>query len=276
VAAVRLARFREISGLTADSMSDASAISALNAATAIANRIAGRNFGHAIEGVFQSGSAARLRINGHRLPNSGSVFIAGTGIATLDGEKSFTRVDENTISIASVTVPATYQNGWIASQFVSRARVMDAVAVVNPGPIALVKEVRSRAAAESGLGPFPASMTLNVNDWYCDTRVPNLRCDVEVYKDTTVYRRYRGLINPVAQTVLREIEVTYYAGFTTGVPDDLQVAITAFAQAIDTDPDGGYGSESFEDYSYQRLEPATVRALPTSAISVVLGYRLSP
>lgn len=275
MAAITISKFRLVTGASEATLSLDAAVQAVLMATSMANRLTGRYFGHAIESVAQDGSDVLLTVYGHGQQGTATVLILGTGVAELTGEVECTVVDAHTLRVAGVTSDYIEGRGMIAMPMIRQSQVIQNMAIVAPGPVAMVKEVRARVAQVGSDGPFPLTSVMQTSDWYCDTRSPNLRGELEIYASTEVYRRVRGLINPVLQKVLRELEVTYYAGFASGMPDDLAGAIAAFAQVIASDPSGLFQSENFEDYSYQKMDPAMMRAMPTSAMSVILGYRMA-
>jgi hypothetical protein len=269
---VRLDKFRLVTGIDESQLPRDSALQVLSVASSIANRFCGRDFGLAIEYVVQDGAYAAISVPWHGLKSSGSIYIQGAGISGLTGEVQYTTVDQHTIRVSGVTVSSMVQSGLIARQRIARARVIENVAIVGNGPIAFIKEIRSRALS-SDTTPFPEAGQLDSKDWYCDTREPNLAGEIEIYRDLQIRRRVPGMIRPVAVKSLREIEVTYYAGMVLGVPEDLQSAVCAIARDLQKDPSGAYQQESIEDYSYSRLDPQLVRKVPTSAIATLLGYQ---
>lgn len=269
---VRLDKFRLATGIDETQLPRDESLNLLAVASSIANRFCGRDFGLAIEYAVQDGSNVAISVPYHGLKESGSVYIQGTGVAGLTGEIPYTVVDQHTIRVASVTVASMVEKGVIARPCVAKARVIENVAIVSRGPIALVKEIRSRALSSDST-PFPSAGALPTSAWYCDTREPNLVGEIEVYQDTQMRRRVPGMIRPVLVTSLREIEVQYYAGFVFGVPEDLQSAVCAIARDLHKDPSGAFQQESIEDYSYSRLDPQLVRKVPTAAISTLMGYQ---
>lgn len=273
MAAVKIARFRMTSQLDEAALTNEAAVLVVCAASSIAERISGRQFGLAIEiGVPETGATVITAYN-HGLAPAGTVLVGGSGLPDVDGVHEYVAIDANTIRLTTVEAMIPFETGRIAVPSVARARVYDMVANIHPGPVAKVSEVRMRAASTGGDGPFPTTAALGEDEWHCDTRTPNLSGEIEVYKNVTVQRRLRGMINPVSQKVMKEIEVSYFAGFPSSIPEDLATAISSVATTIATDPNGGFQSENFEDYSYQKVDPATLRAIPSSAISVILGYR---
>jgi hypothetical protein len=273
MAAVRLERFRLMSGLAESQLSSELALLAIRGATVLANRFCGRHFGDVVESVTPSGTNATLSIPGHGYDPSGTVLLLGTGIAGLTGEVSYQVVDESTLSVSGVTISVPITKGFAAKKIISKSRVMDLVATISPSPVAMVKEVRMRSVGQDD-GPFPSSSTLANSEWFCDTREPSLSGELEVYRNVLVRKRVPGMIKPVVQRSLKEIEVTYYAGFIRGIPEDLQTAICSIGKELATDSAGGFAQESYEDYSYQRMDPELLRRLPASALSTLARYQV--
>lgn len=275
---IRVDQFRTITGVTASVMSNETVSAAIKAASDMANRIAGRCFGLAIDLVSADGANAMITACGHGLPPTGSVYIQGTGIVALTGEVAYTAVDENRIRIAGVTVSSPVVHaGMIGVYFREKYKVLDSVATLAPGPVCSVSEVRIRSGIAGTDGPFPDESVLNEASWYMDTDVPNLSCELEVNANVAIYRRVPGLMNPVRQRVTKEIQVAFFAGYVFGVPYDLQAAIAGMASELGSGNAliGGYvQSESFEDYSYSAGDVASLRNIPTSAIATLLRYQV--
>lgn len=274
MACVSLEKFRLITGLSETAMSSDKAIQAITTASALANRLTRRYIGGVIEYVRpnESNTAAILKVHSHGLPSTGKVFLSGIGTAGLNGVVSYTTVDEHQIQIAGVISAPTVEKGILCKQFKTRGRVFSGIAVMMPGPICFVEEVRTRLSANVG-APFADGSEIIANDWYCDVSSPNMSCEIEIYRDVLVRRRVSGRINPVVDRSRSEIEATYYAGFAHGIPADLESAVCAIAQEVADDPSGRFQSENFEDYSYARADPEVVRKIPTSAIATLMNYR---
>lgn len=279
MATITLERFRLITGLSDSAIGSQEAIQAICAGSGVARRITGREFGHAIEFAEQiDATDVLLRIYRHQLPDTGSVYIQGTGISGLVGELEYTAIDQDHIRIEDVSVASRVVNkGVVCIQATNQYHVAEGVVVIEPGPVAAVSEVRLRrmTAMASGSGdPFDDDSVALATDWYIDTSKPNWRGELEIYAATQVWKRVRGMINPVKQKARREAKITYFAGCALGVPDDLMTAIAAISKEIAQDPSGVFQSENYDYYSYQRADPAMIAKLPTSAISVLFSYRL--
>jgi hypothetical protein len=273
MAAVRLDRFRLISGLSESQLPSDLALLALRSASVLANRFCGRHFGDVVESISASGSNATILIPGHGFDPSGTMLLLGTQNPGLTGEVAYQVVDESTLSVAGVTTTQPITKGFAAKRIVSKSRVMDMIATIAPSPVAMVKEVRMRSVGQDD-GPFPSSSALVSSEWFCDTREPSLSGELEVYRNVLVRKRVPGMIQPVVQRSLKEIEVTYYAGFIRGIPEDLQTAICSIAKELATDSSGHFAQESYEDYSYQRMDPELLRRLPASALSTLARYQV--
>ena len=273
MAAVRLERFRLVSGLSESQLPSDQAMLALRSASVLANGFCGRHFGDVIESVHASGGNALVSIPGHGFAPSGTVLLLGTGNPELTGEVTYQVIDESTLSVAEVSIAQPITKGLAAKRIVSKSRVMDMIATIAPSPVAMVKEVRMRSVGQDD-GPFPSSSLLVSSEWFCDTREPSLSGELEVYRNVLVRKRVPGMIQPVVQRSLKEIEVTYYAGFIRGIPEDLQTAICSIAKELATDSSGQFAQESYEDYSYQRMDPELLRRLPASALSTLARYQV--
>lgn len=274
MASVSLDKFRSVSGLSDTAMSTDNAIQAITTASALANRLTRRYVGDVIEYVrpTSSNTKALIKVHGHKLPATGKVFLSGIGVPALTGVVSYTALNEHEIEIAGVANAPSVERGILCRQFKTRGRVFSGVAVMMPGPICFVEQIRNRLSGVVG-APFQDGSEMNAEDWYCDVSSPNMSCEIEIYRDVLVRRRVANRINPVVDRAKAEIEATYYAGFANGIPADLETAICAIAKEVAMDPSGSFQSENFEDYSYQRADPEIVRKMPTSAISTLISYR---
>ena len=276
MASITLAKFRLVSQLSTEMLSTESAIQALCSGTGVARRITGREFGHAIEFAEQiTGTTdVKIQIYGHHLPSSGTVLVGGTGIAGLTGLLPYTVIDQNSIRIAGVTLATRVTVGIVCPKITAMARVTDQVAVLSPGPIARVSQLRIRIGnmLVAG-GPFPDSTIAPTDSWYIDTSEPSWKGEVEIFTNTTLYKRVAGMINPVKQRSRREVQATFYSGCLLGIPEDLETAIATISAEIAKDPSGAFQSENYDYYSYQRMDPAMVAKLPTSAVATLFSYR---
>jgi hypothetical protein len=293
--------------MSVDVLPDDKAIQALRSATAIVNRITGKYIGHVIEeittfdaetslaslsGDAQSqlvlgidggdafstyemdlGEGVVIKVYGHGLPESGTVFIQRTGVSGLDGEVDFIRVDDNRIAVfGTFTVVTPVTKGLLFVRKTAQTSVVGCVARVAPGPVAKIIDIRERCG-ERGGGQFPEEFILDESAYACDFENQSLTTRIEVYERVGRLLRIPGRIRPIKDRRLSELQVNYYAGFPGGVPDDMQVALAAFAKTIAADPTGSMQSENFEDYSYSTATAEIIRQLPTSAISVIMRYR---
>ena len=274
MAAVRLDRFRLVTGTPESQLSSEAALMALRSASSLANQFCGRYFGDAIESINPSGQNVLVSIPGHGYEPNGKVLLVGTSNAGLTGEVDYQVLDESTLLVPGVSIAQPIQRGFAAKRIRSKLRVIDSLAVIAPGPVAMVKEVRMRSLDDFA-GPFPDSSILASSEWFCDTREPSLSGELEIYRNVLIRRRVPGMIQPVVQRAWKELEVTYYAGFIRGVPEDLQSAIAAIAKELAIDPSGAFQQESYEDYSYQRLDAHLLRQLPASAISTLVRYQVA-
>ena len=118
MAAITLSKFRLISQLSEEMLPREQAIQALCAGSGAARRIAGREFGHAIEYAEQISATADvlIKIFRHRLPSSGKVLIGGTNIVALTGVLNYTTIDEDSIKIAAVTLADRIKFGRSSSR----------------------------------------------------------------------------------------------------------------------------------------------------------------
>ncbi|XZE35406.1 hypothetical protein SH501x_000897 [Pirellulaceae bacterium SH501] len=278
MAAVRLSAFRLITGLTVDVLPDDKAILALRSATAIVNRMTGKYIGHVVESVTAlagevAGTGAVLKVYGHGLPESGTVFVQRTGIAGLDAEVEFLRIDEDRIAVlGTFTISAPVLKGLLFVQKSAQTSVSGCIARVSPGPIAKIIDIRERTGERANV-QFPEESILDESAYACDFENQSLTTKIEVYERVGRLLRVPGRIRPIKDRRLAELQVNYYAGFPIGIPDDMMVALSAFAKTIAQDPTGSMQSENFEDYSYSMATAEIVRQLPTSAISVIMRYR---
>ena len=278
MASITLDKFRLVTGLTDAVINRQSAMQAIASGSAAARLITGREFGHVIEYAEQVPTTTNVVISilSHKLPETGKVFIHGTGVAGLTGVLDYTVVDSDKIQIAGVTLSERIVNkGVVCVQTKAQFRVTEGVVVLERGPVAKVTEVRIRKGDHDlASGPFDAASIIDSSKWYIDTASPCWNCELEVYGPTTVFTRRPGRINPVKHKSRRAAQVVFYSGCFTGIPDDLTTAIAAISKEIAQDPSGMFQSENYDYYSYQRMDPAMVAKLPTSAIATLFSYRL--
>lgn len=279
MAAITLEKFRLVSQLNDAALPREQAIQALIAGSGVARQVTGREFGHAIEFAEQIPTTDNVAITifAHHLPESGTVYVRGTGVVALEGLLAYDVLDVNSIMISDVTLAEkVIQKGVVCVPCTKQARVVEGVAVLEPGPVAKVTEVRLRSADYgNGDGPFPDGSIIDSSRWYIDTTSgPSWNGEIEIYGNSTVYKRVPGMINPVKQKARRESLTTFYSGCFLGLPDELAVAIASIAKEIAQDPSGSFQSENYDYYSYQRMDPSLVSKLPTSAIATLYSYRL--
>ena len=275
--AIRLEDFRLRTGLTESALPTELAISKLASATALAQRLSDRVFGHAIELVEADGDDALIRVYRHGLPTSGKVFLSGLSIAGLTGAVSYTREDADSIRVADVTVASEIEGeGMLAAQVTKDVELLEHMLRLNPGPVAGVEELRVVGSGWDVDGEFGTAQIVDPALYYLVT--DGTHCwsgEVELSDQVRTYTSHRrpGMINRVRTNGRRRVRAKFYAGCVEWVPDDILEAIGAIAQQIVSDPLGEHGSESYEYYSYSRLSPDDIRKMPTSAVHTLLRYK---
>lgn len=277
MSAILLDDFRQRSQTTEQTLPRTLAIAKLGAATAIANSLANRIFGHAIESIATDGSSVVIRVFRHGLPQSGKVYLTGTGAAGLTGAVSYTRIDADSIRVAGITVTETIEGrGQLAVPRTMDLEIVSNVMRIKPGPVAGIEDIRLRVNAWEELGAFPDSSIVPATDYLLASDGPICWSgEIEFSRSlsTVQMERRPGYIRPVRSRIRRIARVSYYAGVVEIMPDDLIEAIAAFAKVLATDPLADKASESYEYYSYSRLTADEQKKLPTSAIATVLRYR---
>lgn len=278
MSAITLDEFRTITGMDEASLPRTTLIPKLAAATAIANRMSNRIFGHAIESIQTSGSDVVITVMRHGLPSSGKVYLSDTGAAGLTGAVSYTKIDADSIRVAGVTVASAIEGrGMLAVPNAITFEVASHMVRIKPSPVAAIEDVRIRDSNWEENGAFPSS-TIVDPDYYLLASDGDV-CwsgELEFSKSLNVSltERRPGLIRPIKSRSRRIAKVNYYAGCVDQVPADLKEAIAAFTMAIAKDPMQDFASESYEYYSYSRLSAEEQRKLPTSAIATILRYRV--
>lgn len=279
MAAIRLEQFRSITGVSEEILSRSSAIAAIKAATSFANRLSGRCWGHAIESVVSDGSGgAKIQVYGHNSLAS-KVHLTGTGIAGLSGIKTVTKIDADTLGVASVAVSESSETGWLQPQFISSNQVMGDTIRLQPSPVVAIDEVRARVGPLSTAGAYPDSTIVDPTQYFLDTDAQGMNWAGELELAPGVnsvrYKRVRGYMSPIRQNDKKTVRVTYYAGCAAGVPEDVAMAIAGIAKTVAGDQTGEFQSENYDYYSYSRLSAEEIRMLPTSAVATLLRYRVA-
>jgi hypothetical protein len=275
--AIRLEDFRLRTGLSESVLPTALAVSKLASATALAQRLSDRVFGHAIELVEADGSDAIITAYRHGLPASGKVFLSGLSTAGLTGAVSYTRVDTDSIRVADVTVAATVEGeGMLAIPVTKDVELLEQMVRLGPGPIAGVEELRVIGSNWEDEGEFGSAQIVDPSLYYVVT--DGTHCwsgEVEVSSRVQTYtsKRRPGMINAIRVNQRRKVRAKFFAGCVEWIPDDILEAIGAIAQQLVSDPLGEHNSESYDYYSYSRLSADEIRKMPTSAVATLLRYK---
>ncbi len=275
--AIRLADFRLRTGLTESVLANDLAKVKLASATALAQRLSDRVFGHAIETVAASGGDAIITAYRHGLPASGKVFLSGLSIAGLTGAVSYTRVDADSIRVAGVTVGSTITGqGMIAVHVTKDVDLLEQMVRLGPGPVAGVEELRVVGSNWEDEGEFGTAQIIDPSLYYVVT--DGTHCwtgEVEVSSRVQTYtsKRRPGMINAIRVNQRRKVRAKFFAGCVEWIPDDILEAIGAIAQQLVSDPLGEHNSESYDYYSYSRLSADEIRKMPTSAVATLLRYK---
>ncbi len=275
--AIRLEDFRLRTGLTESVLPTALAISKLASATALAQRLSDRVFGHAIELVEADGSDAIITAYRHGLPTTGKVFFSGLSIAGLTGAVSYTRINADSIRVAGVTVAATIEGeGILAIPVTKDVELLEQMVRLGPGPVAGVEELRVIGSNWEDEGEFGTAQIVDPSLYYVVT--DGTHCwsgEVEVSSRVQTYtsKRRQGMINAIRVNQRRKVRAKFFAGCVEWIPDDILEAIGAIAQQLVSDPLGEHNSESYDYYSYSRLSADEIRKMPTSAVATLLRYK---
>ena len=264
MAAITLNTFRLVTGLSIAEVSDVQAIWRIRQGSAIAARVCGRCFGHAIERIEESGADVRIKVYGHNLPATGKIWISGVGQTAIDGEQTYTVVDQDTLQVTGKSLAgdtAVTDRGRISVSMTCKSRAIGSEVDVYPGfPVRVV------SVTDTDGNVLAASLYRLVGEV------------IELYAITQGYRRERRMIRPIKQaSSLSAVDVVYYAGMLQSLPDDLTAAIaTVGNQASVVNAASGAGvfqSENHEDYSYQLMPWAEAAKLPTTAMATLASYR---
>ena len=275
--AIRLEDFRLRTGLSESVLPTALAISKLASATALAQRLSDRVFGHAIELVETDGSDAIITAYRHGLPATGKVFLSGLSTAGLTDAVSYTREDTDSIRVAGVTVAATIEGeGMLAIPVTKDVELLEQMVRLGPGPVAGVEELRVIGSNWEDEGEFGTAQIVDPSLYYVVT--DGTHCwsgEVEVSSRVQTYtsKRRPGMINAIRMNQRRKVRAKFFAGCVEWIPDDILEAIGAIAQQLVSDPLGEHNSESYDYYSYSRLSADEIRKMPTSAVATLLRYK---
>lgn len=269
-----LDEFRIATQLGEDDLSRERAVQAMASASGLVNGLTQRYFGHAIEWAKLVSGQTHVLVYRHGLPPAGKVFIGGN--TPISGEQDYTVVDRDTIRLTGVTLGAGVSVTHVRMAVLKtyECRVISMQAVLPEGPISSVKQVRRRLS--SGSNPAYGETVLDNTQWYFAGVPGNPVLDgiLEVSGSTVTMRRKRGYILPVRESSSTDLRVDCFVGYAEAVPFDLVEATCKLGRTLAIDIEGGqYQSESFEDYSYSRMDPSVVMQLPTSALGVVMRFR---
>lgn len=275
--ALRLEDFRLRTGLSESVLPTALAITKLASATALAQRLSDRVFGHAIELVEDDGGDAVITAYRHGLPASGKVFLSGLSIAGLTGAVSYSRIDADSIRVADVTVAATVEGeGMLAVPVTKDVELLEQMVRLGPGPVAGVEELQVVGSNWEDEGEFGSAQIVDPSLYYVVT--DGAHCwsgEVELSSRVQTYtsKRRPGMINAIRVNQRRKVRAKFFAGCVEWIPDDILEAIGAIAQQLVSDPLGEHNSESYDYYSYSRLSADEIRKMPTSAVATLLRYK---
>jgi hypothetical protein len=280
MAAIQLEHFRSITKISDAILSRSEAIAAIKGATAFANRLTGRCWGHAIESSVSDGDGgAKVQIFGHGLGIATKVRLSNTGSSLLNGIKTVTAIDADTLAIASCAIATSYETGWMQPQFIESTQVISDMVRLNPSPVTAIGEVRARVGALTSEGAYPDTTIVDETDYFLDVDAQGMNWAGELELAPGVnsdrWKRVRGYMNPVKQRNKKSVRVTFYAGCANGVPDDVAVAIAGIAKTMSEDQTGEFNSENYDYYSYSRLSAEEIRKLPTSAVATLLRHRVA-
>lgn len=269
-----LDEFRIATQLGEDDLSRDRAVQAMASASGLVNGLTQRYFGHAIEWAKTVNGETHVLVYRHGLPPTGKVFIGGN--TPISGEQDYTVVDRDTIKLDDVTLNAGVNVTHVRMAVLKtyECRVISGQAVLPEGPIASVSEVRRRLAVVGN--PATGESVLSATEWYFSGVPGNPVLDgiLEVSGSVMTMRRKRGYILPVRDSITTDLRVDCFVGYAESVPFDLVEATCKIGRTLVIDIAGGqFQSESFEDYSYSRLDPSLVMQLPTSALGVVMRFR---
>jgi hypothetical protein len=269
-----LDEFRLATQLGEDDLPRERAVQAMASASGLANGLTQRYFGHAVEWARTVNSQTHVLVYRHGLAPTGRVYIGGN--TPISGARDYAVVDRDTIWLTNVTLQAgvSVTGVRMAVEKSYECRVISGEVVIPEGPIVSVTEVRRR---RNTVGiPTDSGTVLLETEWYFAGLPgdPVLDGVIEVSGRTYTTRRRPGYILPVRESNTTDLRVTCFVGYADAVPFDLVEAACKIGKTLVMDISGGqFQSESFEDYSYSRLDPNVVMQLPTSALGVVTRFR---
>lgn len=269
-----LDEFRLATQLGEDDLPRERAVQAMASASGLVNGLTQRYFGHAVEWARTVNSQTHVLVYRHGLAPTGRVYIGGN--TPISGARDYAVVDRDTIRLTNVTLQAgvSVTGVRMAVEKSYECRVISGEVVIPEGPIVSVTEVRRR---RNTVGiPTDSGTVLLDTEWYFAGLPgdPVLDGVIEVSGRTYTTRRRPGYILPVRESNTTDLRVTCFVGYADAVPFDLVEATCKIGRTLAIDVEGGqFQSESFEDYSYSRLDPSVVMQLPTSALGVVTRFR---
>lgn len=240
-------------------------------------------------GVIASNTVANPTVvtcPGHGLETGDIIVVAGSNCTpTIDGERTITRVSEDTFTVpVTVTVAGTagtfarkvteYYGGNGRRELFLRQR-----------PVQSVSSVYEDSAAYYGEadGAFPATSLLTAGTDYCLKR--DNGTGAVVSKSGILLRigsawpgaseRESGMLASREIEGAGNIKVTYTAGFVV-LPSQYALAVAQMVAEVRlvASSGGGMQSESLEDYSYSRATAEQLAAALTSVQSLLGGKAL--
>ena len=272
MASISLAAVRTLTDITVAIASDAKLGMLIGVSNAIFQSLTSKDLGHAIESLTQSGTNVTATIYGHLLGLTGRIFISGCG-PSIDGERDFKYVDDNTISILNVTLAGTESLGRLHQRRVYETHVVDQTIEVATSPIYRISEFRM--ATVDGPPDFTDDATIVDLSGVSIRRNGTFRSIIEVSAPlVNRYVRSRQFLNPQLVHRRRMAQVTYYSGLEGSAPLDLIQAIGSAAKEILAGGGmaGAFNSESIDYYSYSKASMQDLKDYPFSTISVFMRY----
>jgi hypothetical protein len=184
-----------------------------------------RGIGWVTDSIVQDGAAVRLRVIGHGWRTGQVVKIAGSNCGpTIDGEKTITRVDEDHITIPSITLGTVPENAF-ATLHPKQTKEISAISSVRAWvpeqltPFLSINEIHDRA-------PTDAWELVSAIDYELQDD-PTVSKAVQIIRFTGAF--LRAVKYPRGQYGLRErsrvttIKISVWAGAPV-IPDEVVMA----------------------------------------------------
>lgn len=270
---ISIARARSVASISPELASDAKLGMLLAVSNAIFYSLTRKDLGNCVESISQAGDDVQVTVYGHLQSDAGKVYFSGCG-ASLNGEKDFEYLDDNTLLIKNVTLSGQTTLGRMYVRRVFDAPVIGNCIEVSPSPIYQLVEVKILRTLGEQIDNSEVLDLASIDI----PKTNDQQFNSTILVNTPIvssYERSRFFLNAQPSNRQKMARVTYYSGLDRGVPMDLVQAISAASKEIiaaDGMP-GVFQSENIDFYSYSRASMNEIKDYPMSALATFMRYR---